>query len=99
MKQTLTTADKMLALVELLTGEKLPVGTRLMRLYPGYWQRSAGAWSWCVDYKYTEDKYRPDNTGSQWPMTELLRHHAKGGVIDVVFSHGDLSLIPDYKTK
>ena len=37
------------------------------RLYPGYWQRSGGAWSWMVKYSGACE------IGSQYPVSELLK--------------------------
>ena len=58
------------------------------RLYPGYWQRSRGAWSW--EAKRPAGARLP--VGSQWSMTELLKAdkltaYQDGGV--------DTAIIPD----
>jgi hypothetical protein len=46
------------------------------RTRAGYWQRSAGAWSWSIRYM---DEGHIMEIGSQWPVTELLR---RGFVVD-----------------
>lgn len=38
------------------------------RCYPGYWQRSGGAYSWAAQIKNTGS-----TIGSQWPATYLLK--------------------------
>jgi len=48
----------------------LPGGTyRVERLYPGYWQRKEGAWSWTA----LDSEDREVFVGSQFTMTEMLR--------------------------
>ena len=58
------------------------------RLYPGYWQRSRGAWSWL--------SRRPAgahlSVGSQWSMTELLKAKTLTAYQD---SSVDTAIIPD----
>ncbi len=45
---------------------------RLVRLRPGHWQRSGGAWSWMI--RFDRDSRWPGATqwiGSQWGATDL----------------------------
>jgi hypothetical protein len=54
----------------------------IRRLYPGSGQRSGGAWSWSLDYNEAHDRdvsirAVAFNTGSQWPVTELLKDGLK----------------------
>lgn len=48
-------------------GLEIPDDARLRRTYAGYWQRAAGAWSWCL-----EDADGIElGIGSQYPVTSL----------------------------
>ena len=46
---------------------RLEVGFEFQRVYPGYWQRAAGSWSWCITLNGSWI------VGSQWCMTYLLK--------------------------
>ena len=58
---------------------------RISRTRAGHWQRSAGAWSWALDWKSDDprdpNKGRPyqayQSIGSQWPASQC----AKGGFL------------------
>lgn len=64
----MTTSEKLIQ--RLIQEGFLSEGTyTAQRLYPGYWQRKEGAWSWCV---FTAEG-REANVGSQWSMSEVLR--------------------------
>ena len=49
-------------------GHLEPGEYRLERTYAGYWQRSAGAFSWYI----TNAKGVDVGIGSQWPVSEIL---------------------------
>lgn len=50
----------------------IPKNAKLVRLYPGYWQRSGGAWSWQVETERLA-RTRMPYVGSSCPMKECLR--------------------------
>lgn len=50
---------------------KLPRDAKLVRLYPGHWQRARGAWSWASETKSMGNSLI--SIGSIIPMTECLR--------------------------
>ena len=66
--------------------EQIPLGEEPRRLYHGYYQRAAGAWSWCIGgnmktiYSY----------GSQWSMKDILNapyislYNEPGGDISIL---------------
>ena len=59
----MSTFDKIAAR---LLAEHDIVVTDLHRCYHGYWQRAAGAWSWC-------GRYGSMDIGSQFPASEILK--------------------------
>lgn len=68
---------------------------RVRRVYAGCHQRSAGAWSWSLDWSKEKDptKDRPpglSGIGSQWPVGELF----KGGIDIHTDRFGDTHLHP-----
>ncbi len=44
--------------------------TEFTRLYPGYWQRNVGAWSWMA-WKIINGEKSMQIVGSQFPILEL----------------------------
>ena len=60
----------------------MPVGSKFKRLYPGHWQRSAGAWLWMI--------VRPGrgDIGSIYTVTELLKEKT----LDTYVHHGDTEI-------
>lgn len=71
-------------LLDVLVAAGIHVDThsKAVRLYPGHWQRSAGAWVWCID---------SGQVGSQYTMRECV---ARGVSYHVnSFTH-DVDVIP-----
>lgn len=73
-------------LVEWLREHGYEIEGKPERLYPGYWQRSAGAWVWVA---YLKD--RRGEVGSIYPMGDVVKwtepgflpNHADSRIIDV----------------
>jgi hypothetical protein len=62
------------------------------RLYPGHWQRAAGAWSWFISgVRHPDYGSRMLDVGSQVSVTELL---AAPSIIRRRDPSGDVSLFP-----
>ncbi len=51
-----------------------PDDVKVLSLRPGYWQRGAGAWSWCL--ARVSNGYAEPMWGSQWPATVIARAKA-----------------------
>lgn len=47
--------------------------SEIHRTRAGYWQRSAGAWSWSLDLVRKDGGLVYDSFGSQWSATECAR--------------------------
>ena len=65
---------------------EIPEAAKPERLNHGHWQRSAGAWSWCL-------RLGVHTIGSQWTMkqcadAETLQIHSAGFDIDVIPTGG-----------
>jgi hypothetical protein len=54
-----------------ITPEEAPL-VGINRLYPGYWQRTEGAWSWDLVWFSGPNQGRDLGIGSQWTATECL---------------------------
>ena len=68
-----STATAIAALILELELAAPGTGIVIRRLYPGWAQRSRGAWSWsAMTPKFVTI------CGSQWSMTKVLRAHKKG---------------------
>jgi len=59
------------------------------RLRPGYWQKSAGAWTWVANKKDDDGVMSPYDVGSSFSATDLLKHNGK-----LVFCQ-DGEILPD----
>lgn len=66
-------ARKLAVLYESMVEQPFPGGIEnafVDRLYPGHWQRSEGAWSWCIgsiSSRWRQDHDFPCDFGSQFP--------------------------------
>jgi len=61
--------ERLLARIRtLLDGVEIPEGAEIRRTYAGYWQRSAGAFSWTVEHE--DLRYM---IGGYEPVCELLK--------------------------
>ena len=55
-------------------GIEIPDDVRCHRTRAGYWQRSRGAWSWCLDSR----QHNVPPIGSQWPLSECAAAAKRG---------------------
>lgn len=67
--------------------DSFPEGTKLIRLYPGHHQRSAGAWLWCG-----YGTVRALCTGSTYTMRECLKTKRITSNVDPC---GNMELFPE----
>jgi hypothetical protein len=70
------------------------------RCYHGWWQRSAGAWSWCAYVPCAQPAGRVrDVTGSVYPLREVLAAARKGLVTvyrERPWGEPELMIEPEY---
>jgi len=67
MSETVLTSERLLQRIRAEAPFDVPEGSRIRRLYPGHWQRSAGAWVWCIERPGMGD------VGSQWTMGDCVK--------------------------
>jgi hypothetical protein len=80
-------SDKIIERINKEFGLDIPKSQRPRRLYHGHWQRSEGAWSWCVGGNLEFQMCY----GSQFTMKELLKEK----YIILFREHGsDVAIIP-----
>lgn len=60
------------------------------RLYPGYWQKNAGRFSWIANEKTTMGGIGPNDYGSTYTATELLNHKGK-----LIVMSNNNEIVPD----
>lgn len=83
--QAMATVLSDLGLID--SGQKI----RIVRVYAGRHQRSAGAWSW-----YAEDQTGREICGSQFTAREIITaHKTPGKCVTTYSSVGTLSLYPE----
>lgn len=61
------------------------------RLYPGYWQRSEGAWSWVLDAG--DHGVFDGQIGSQWPASVIIQKHRNDLVVADYCGDGGVALV------
>lgn len=72
-------------------GLNYPPDAKFRRLYPGHWQRSAGAWLWCIE----SDGRSYREIGSIWTVAECL----KALRIALYVGHGGMEVIPEQRKR
>lgn len=64
---------------------------RIRRVYAGYHQRSAGAWSW-----YAEDHQGNEVCGSQFTVRDIVQAHKQADrCVSVSFANSSVTLFPE----
>jgi len=63
--------NRLVGLLRSEHGVDIGPGYQFRRIRAGHWQRSAGAWSWHLQWKDEQGGHR--EIGSQWPVSYLLR--------------------------
>lgn len=81
----MTTFEKLQARIKVDCGIEISTP---QRLYPGYWQRAAGAFVW-TSFLIVEGKQQPIDVGSTYSASRLVNHSGK-----LVIAHG-WEIIPD----